>query len=70
MDKELAALKEACDKYQAAAKSDAVGALDWSALLLILPAVLSLFVKDQALRDVITRIVELLRGLFAAKEAE
>lgn len=70
MDQQLAELKAACDRYKAAApQAGAVGALDWTALLVILPAVLSLFVKDPALRDVITKVVDLLRGLFTAKES-
>lgn len=70
MDEQFVELKAACERYKDAPRGNSVGALDWTALLVILPAVLSLFVRDAALRDVITKIVELLRGLFAAKGAE
>lgn len=69
MDTELAELKAACERYRSSAKSDVVGALDWAALLMLLPIVLNLFVKDAALRDVITKVIALLRGLFSQEAA-
>lgn len=70
MDQQLAELKAACERYKSQpVASGAVGALDWTALLVILPAVLSLFVKDAALRDVIMRVIDLLKGVFAKESA-
>lgn len=65
MDTELAELKAAIDAYKSQpAKADAVGALDWAALLTIVPVVLRLFVRDEALRAVLEQIISLLSNLF------
>ena len=65
MDQQLAELKASIERYKADTRAPGpVGVLDWTALLVILPAVLSLFIKDGPLREVIMQIIKLLTGIF------
>lgn len=66
MDKELKALEASVAAYRShPAKASPVSAFDWTALLMIIPVLLQVFIKDPALRDVITKVVELLKGLLS-----
>lgn len=69
-EQKFAELKAQIAAYKATPRaSDAPAALDWGILFTILPMILSLFVKDPALRDIITKVVEMLKGLFSGSDA-
>lgn len=67
MDEKLKALEASIKNYQSQSHPVAgpAAAFDWTALLMIIPVLLQVFIKDPALRDVISKVIELLKGLFS-----
>lgn len=58
-------LQQMCQEYVATPRAEPVKAFNWTALLAIVPVLLSLFVKnDPQFLAIIQKIVELISGLF------
>lgn len=68
MDKEFDELKQLVAAYKAAPpQNNPVGVFDWTMLLALLPALLSIFVKDANLAAIITKVIDILKGLFTGQ---
>jgi hypothetical protein len=71
MDQTLAELKAAVKQYRTAYRAGSLfGAFNWTIILTMLPALLGLFVTDPNLRNVISKMIQLLLEAFAPKAAE
>lgn len=68
-DKNFVELQRRVADYKSGSHAvNAAGAFDFLALLPLIPILLRLFVKDEALRAVIEQIVKLLTDLFKPNE--
>lgn len=64
-DPRIAEIERLIREYKATPQAEqVVGAFDFTFLLTLIPMILQFFVKDEALRTIITKVVELLTGLW------